>query len=270
MSHAQEGQTRLWFPPALVRVAVCLLGRGEVALQAMNLALLVTGLGGDALVHRLRAPFLCPVRFFERVSPRALKLQDLGAMHQARPGEADQVGLLLAPLRQGRCPLARAAQLVRVLAAEDDTAIDHAADDRRQLARGDGHHRLVHQPETLRRPAEIDQQDASRLRREGEQVRIAEALPDLGGVGRDVGCRLVLAGGLVLEDDRKQQITPFHAVARLALDQPLRAAEPSGRAARLSSKGEMRARPERATSRAKRLAGVEVGLVGTLEAAQVV
>ena len=74
----------------------------------------------------------------------------------------------------------------------------------------------------------------------------------------------------MLKHERQQQIAPFHAVAPLALDQPLRAAEPSGRAAELSPDGESHAHPERAPSRAERLAGVEVEVIRPLQALQVV
>ncbi len=236
----------------------------------MHLALPMNGLGGRQLVHRLRATGYGTTRLFERFAPRTLQLQDLGAMHQARSRETHQVGLLLAPPRQGRCPFAGAAQVVRLLTAEDHPAVDHAADDRRQLARGDRQHRLVHQSETLRDPSEPDVQDALRLHGEGEQIRIAEAPADLRSVGCDGGCGLVVTAGLVLKHERKQQIAPFHAVAPLTLDQPLRAAEPSGRAALLTSCGESHAHPERAPSRAERLAGVEVEVIRTLKAFQVV
>ena len=48
---------------------------------------------------------------------------------------------------------------------------------------GDRHHGLVQQPETLLDPPLPDQDVALLVHGEGEQVRIAEALADLGGLG---------------------------------------------------------------------------------------
>jgi hypothetical protein len=143
----------------VARIPVRLLGGGEVASQAMHLTLPVNRVRGRRLVHRLRAAVDGTTRLFQRVTPSALQLQDLRAMHEACAREAHQVGLFLAPVCQGRRPLAGATQLVRLLTAKDHSAVDHAADDRGQLTRGDRHHRLVHQPETLRDPAEPDEQD---------------------------------------------------------------------------------------------------------------
>ena len=97
-----------------------------------------------------------------------------------------------------------------------------------------------------------------------------EALADLCGVGCDGGCGVVVTGGLVLKNERQQQIAPLHAVAPLALDQPLRTPEPSGRAAHLAPDGERHALPERAPSRAECLPGVEVEVIRALQALQVV
>jgi hypothetical protein len=97
-----------------------------------------------------------------------------------------------------------------------------------------------------------------------------EALADLRSVGCDGGCGVVVTGGLVLKHERQQQIAPFHTVARLALHQPLRTPEPSGRAAHLAPDGERHAHPERATSRAECLPGVEVEVIRALQAFQVV
>ena len=55
LSQPQESQPRLRLPTSVARIPVRLLGRGEVALQAMHLALPVNRLRGRQLVHRLRA-----------------------------------------------------------------------------------------------------------------------------------------------------------------------------------------------------------------------
>ena len=73
-----------------------------------------------------------------------------------------------------------------------------------------------------------------RLYGECEQVRIAEALADLGRLGRGGGRSLVVTGCLMPEHEREQQIASLDAVTPLAFDEPLRASQPSGSAAHLS------------------------------------
>jgi len=88
-------------------------------------------------------------RFFQRVLPCAGHRHDLGAMNQAQTIVGHHVGLLLAPARQRRGPLAGAAQLVRVATERDRVAVDDAGNDRRQLPRGDGHHGFVDQAQAI-------------------------------------------------------------------------------------------------------------------------
>ena len=258
---------RLVSAPA--RVPVIVLGDAELALQAMELPLPVEGLGGGRLVHRQRAALTRPARLFQRLGPRTVQLHDLGPMNQTGAGEADHVGLLLAPARQGRRPLLGAPRLVRGLTARDHAAIDETVDDRRQLARGDRNHGLVQQPETLHNPPLLDQQDALGLSRQGEQVRIAEALADRDSLGCGGDRRLVVTGSLTLEHQRHQQIALLDAVATLTVDQPPGTAEPTRRAPHLPSEGEVDADPERAAHRAQQFAAIQVSVMGTLQAAHV-
>ena len=149
-------------------------------------------------------------------------------MHEAAAGEGDEVGLALAPARKGGGPLLRAADLIRVLAGEDHAAVDDAGDDRRELAGGDRHHRLVEQPQALLDAPAPDQDVALLVGGEREQVRVAEALADRRGLGGGRGGRLEVAARLLLEDDRQQQVAALDAVVvALLVEQPLGAAEPA-------------------------------------------
>ncbi len=80
--------------------------------------------------------------------------------------------------------------------------------------------------------------------------------------------RLVVAGRLLLDRDRQQEISTLDALALLAFDEALRTAEPSARAAHLSADCEIDADVERAARRARRFTGVDVRLMGTLEEAE--
>ena len=102
---------------------------------------------------------------------------------------------------------------------------------------------------------------------EREQVRIAEALADLGGLAEDVAGRREVAGRFVLKHEREEHVPALDAVLLALLEQPLRAAGPAGRAAHVTAEREARADPERAAQRARNLAGLDVELVGALEAA---
>ena len=104
----------------------------------------------------------------------------------------------------------------------------------------------------------------------GDQVRVPAALADLGGARRGRVRGLAVAGGKLLLHDRQQQIALLGAFVLLAFEQPLGAGEPSGRAARLSSKEKTQAQPERATDGAQAFIGVQVRLMGTLERPQIV
>jgi hypothetical protein len=229
----------------------------------------VVSLAGRHPVQHLRETLAGPPGFFQCAGPRTLHLHDLGAMDEAPAGEADQLGLLLAPPCQRVRPLAGAAQLVGLLATLDRRAIEQAGDDRRELAGAHRHHDLVQELEPRLDPALL-RQDATLIEHgERDQICVAEAFADLDGCdGRGDG-RLVIARLLLLHHGRHQQVATFDAVALLPLEEPMGAPEPSGRARRLAAYSAERANPERAAHGAPRLAGVEVHLMRTLEKAQV-
>ena len=102
------------------------------------------------------------------------------------------------------------------------------------------------------------------------QVHLAEARADRRRLGRDAGRGLDIAGGLVLEHVRQQEVAPFHAVTVLALDEPAGAPEPPGRTAELAAQDEVDRDPERTARRAQARAAVEVRLIRPLHGARVV
>src|SRR5215207_11465647 len=106
------------------RLAVGLLGIRVLAAQAMDLRALVVGLASRNGVLSGQATLGRPLRLLDRLLPGAVHPHDLGAMDQAATGEGDQIGLALAPLGQGSRPLSGAAKVVRLLAGEDDAAVD--------------------------------------------------------------------------------------------------------------------------------------------------
>ena len=111
LGQPQQGEPGLRLGPATARVAVGRLGTDELTLEPMQLGLPVERLSGR-LAHRQVRPPARPPCLPQGVAPRAVELHDLGAVDQAAAGEGDHVGLLVAPLGQGRGPLLRAAQRV--------------------------------------------------------------------------------------------------------------------------------------------------------------
>jgi hypothetical protein len=101
------------------------------------------------------------------------------------------------------------------------------------------------------------------------QVLIAAPLTDRGGLGRGGVRPLVVTAGRLLKPDRNQQVSVLDALTRLTFEEALRAREPAGRGGRLPSKHQVPADPERAARGARRLAGVQMGAMSTLQAAHV-
>ena len=147
----------------------------------MNLASEIAGLGRSPLVHRLFAAPAGAFGLLQCVRPCPTQLHQLGAMDEAAARERQEVGLALTPARQRRRPLACAAKLVDLFAREDHSAVDDPGDHRRERLGRDRHHRLVEQAEPLPDAAGPDEDVALNVNRERKQVRVAEALADLGG-----------------------------------------------------------------------------------------
>ena len=232
----------------------------------MDLPLQVEGLGAAALGHSRadgRAPGLR-----EGIPPCAPDLHDLRPVQQAAAGERHHVRLQVAPGRQRGGPLLRAPHLVGLLAGEDHPAVDDARDHRGEALPRGRHHRLVEEGDALAGPLGLDQDPAPLEGGEPEQVAIAEPLADRRGIGGDRRGGLRLAGGRAPERERQQHVAALGALARLGLQQPLGAAEPTRRAAHRAGEGQRHPDPERAANGAQGLAGVEVRLVRALEAAQ--
>ena len=244
-----------------VRLAVCLLGGREVALEPMKLALAVERLADGSLVGEPGAGL---ARLLERFAPGAAHLHDLGAVDQAAAAEHREVRLLLAPTRHRGGPLLRAAQLVELPAAVDHAAVDEARGNRRHLAGDGGQHGLVEQRQPFLDAALPDEAVTLLVDGEREQVGVAEAAADLGAVGRAgaAGLRVRHAESL-----QQAQVAALDAVA--LLEQPLRAGEPAARLGGVAAQRQDQPEPERAAHGALHRAVLGVRLVGPLEYGQV-
>ena len=98
-----------------------------------------------------------------------------------------------------------------------------------------------------------------------EEIAIAEARADRGGLAGDRGGSFEVTCSLVTENERDQQVAMLRSVVWSVLEQPLGAPEPAARRAYRTPVGEVHADPGRGTHRAQRLASLEIPVVGTLE-----
>ena len=178
LCHPQEREARLRLAAVAACIAVRTLGRRVVAAKAVKLGLLVIRLPCRRPIHRLLASLAGEHRFVERVRPGAVQLLDPCAVGEAAPGERHQLGLGVAPAGERFRPLLRAPRFERLLAGRNHAAIDGAREERRDLTRGDGDHRLVVELQTLVHTPLLDERHAGEMGRDGEEIVLAEPLGD--------------------------------------------------------------------------------------------
>ena len=265
LGEPQEREPGLWLHAELAPRSKCLSRRPELAAKAVNLAAQIARPSRRRTVHRLlEAPASAP-RLLERVEPVAVQAHQLGAVDEAPAGERPEIGLSFAPARQRRRPLLRAAQLVDVLAREDDAAVDDAAGDRRNLAHRDGNHRLIQQSKAFAQLAVPHEEFPLHMCGERREICVSEAMADLHCSCSRGDRAFEVAAGLVLERHRDQHVPLLGALAPFAFDQPLCAAEPPGGRPDLTAEHEVRADPEGTTRRTQRVTAAGMPLVGPLE-----
>ena len=152
LRQAQQRESRLRLDARPAGVAVGRLGRCEFAAQPMNLRLLIVRAAGRLALDVAHATLDRATRLLDGLRPGAAHLHDLRAVDEAVSREHAELRMSVAPAAQRRSPLADAIERIDPVAARDRAAIDDAGHDRRQLARGGGHHRLVQQREPALEP----------------------------------------------------------------------------------------------------------------------
>jgi hypothetical protein len=208
-----------------------------------------------------------PAGFGQCVRPRALQLQDLRAMHQARRGEDHHLPLVLAPAAERSRPFASAAERLHSLAAVDHAAGDETGHHRRELTGGDLEHRLVEQREPLLDPAHLEERPSLHVPCGGDQVTIAETSAEARRLAGDRASALPLARAEMLLRDGQEQIARLRGLPSFLVEQPLTTREPSGRGAGLATQEELEADPERAAGGARAIARVSIRPVSALQRA---
>jgi hypothetical protein len=108
---------------------------------------------------------------------------------------------------------------------------------------------------------------------EGEQVGIAESLGDLDGLAGSGSRRRVVAGRLMLDHDRQQEVAVLDAGGSVTVEQPLPPAEPASCSCRFPPQRlppqEAETEPEGAPRGTQQLTVLDVCRVSTLEGEQV-
>ena len=196
-----------------------------------------------------------PAGFVHGIPPRAVRLQDLGAVHQAQATVRHQVRLRLAPPAQRRSPHLRPPHVEDLLTCLDHAAVGVAHHDRRHLTGRDGNHGLVEQPYAFSDLAQVDQRPALTVTGERQQIQVSEAVAGLRGLAEG-GVR---ARGVPLEDGLQrgqvQHIAPLHAIVPAVVEETPGPGDPAAGAGQVAAFRSLKAsqnahRTARAPSRA--------------------
>jgi hypothetical protein len=212
--------------PGGVGAAVVGLGVGQLAPQPVELTELVVR-HPDRRVRWFGEPFARPLGLGHRLSPLAAHLQDLRPVHEALTPVRHETGLRRAPPVERGGPLPGTAQVEGLLTGVDDGAVHDSRHDRRGLAGGDRHHRLVEQAHAVRRAARPQERLAPTDRPESGQVPVAEALRQLAGFAEALERAVEVAARDGHQGLGEQQVPPFHAVEPVLVHEGPRTGQPA-------------------------------------------
>ena len=191
-------------------------------------------------------------------------------MHEAGPGEGDDLRLRVAPPGERGCPLLRAAQGIHFLAGHDDAAVDQARHEGREFVGNDRDHCFVEECKPGIDVALLDQRAPLQMQGAGDQIGLLEAPSDRCSPCRRVEGAIPVAFGELLLDARHQEIAALDAVGGHAVQESLGARKPAGRGPDLPSTGEAEAKPERHAHGPRGLPLIDVGLMATLQSPQAI
>ena len=152
-------------------------------------------------------------------------------------------------MRQRGRPLPGPAQVEDLLARLDHGAVDDPGHGRRHLVGFHGDHHLVQQRQAGGGLAQREHRPAKAEPAQRNQVRVAEALADLGRLVEGGGG----GGGVALDQElqpgREQQVALLDAVPLEVVEQPAAPGDPAAAAGDLAAVEEAEGQPERAADR---------------------
>ena len=244
------------------RLPVGRLGFHPLPADPPQLGELVAGGAEPGLARRVGEPLARPPRLGHRVGPLAVELHQLGPAQEALAAVGHQVRLGGAPAGERGGPLLRATPVEDLVAAGDHPAVHVARDERRDLAGGDGDHRLVEQRHTLERPPQPDQGPALPVAGERDQIGVVESLARRRRAREGVGNGLAAQLAEIPDRVEQQQVAELDAVAPALLQQPSGTSGPARALGRLPSVEEAEGEPDRTARRPLRRAGGEELPVG--------
>lgn len=183
-------------------------------------------------------------------------------MHQTLTRVRHQIRLRRAPAGQRGRPLPRPAQIEDSLARLDNAAVDDPGHGRRYLPGRDGDHGLVEQRNTLGGLTQQDQGLPPAEPAESHQVRVAEAVPDLGGLSEGGVRARAVAAGQAPQRDRQEHVALLHAVVLAVVEQLTGPRQPAAAAGHLAPVQKAESQPERATRGTLLLAAAQELVIG--------
>jgi hypothetical protein len=239
-------------------------GFGVFAAQAMDLGLLIQRIRREARVIGERHALARRARGRDRLGPLAAELHQLGAVHEARAGEALQLRLRIAPRGQRGRPLARAVERVDAGQRRDHVAVDQAGHGRRQLVRRRLQHDVVEHRQArlqVRAPQEHARMQGARER---DQVALTKLLADRERLlGQGLG-RIELAGHDLHDRRGQEHVAALHAVA-LAVEDALDTGEPGLGTGSLAARHQPESEPEARARSSQLLPLLHTQVVSPLE-----
>src|SRR6185436_8431843 len=185
-------------------------------------------------------------------------------MDETLAREHAELRMRRAPLSEGDGPLAHAIEREDTMTADNGAAIDDAGYDRRKLAAGRRHHRLIEPGETLVYAPLSDEHAALQVASERNEIALGKPLADRERTFRALRRLFQLSGIDVSLCNWQQQVPLLDAVLRMQIDQMLRAGQPAARASPFAAREQAKADPEAGTRRGEILTRFEIPVIQPL------
>ena len=214
----------------------------------MNFGYLVKGSAQGRFGNGLRQAFAGVLCLLQRIRPVAVQLQKLSPPYQTMPAVRDDVRLRGTPSLQSGRPFPRPPQIIDFAAGIQHAAVHPSCVESGDVAGRDGHHGLVKQRQTTGNFSLPNQRTSLALKAECDQIFVAEALTNRGGLHKLFVRSKRISLSKAAETLRQQQVSPFYAI-RMTVEQAAGTREPASRLRHFSIEQRGKAKPKRASYR---------------------